>query len=98
MAVRQRNEQRADLLILAAAVDVARAANRRVDAEVAQATLNGLRFVVGAREHSEVAWAQASQSAGLAQLHRAFPLGFEDNILQVALIDPPSTVVVIFTT
>ncbi|MCX6981684.1 MAG: ATPase, T2SS/T4P/T4SS family [Verrucomicrobia bacterium] len=32
--------------------------------------------------------------AGLAQLHRAFPLGFEDNILQVALIDPlnPQTV------
>jgi type IV pilus assembly protein PilB len=26
--------------------------------------------------------------AGLAQLHRAFPLGFEDNILQVALADP----------
>ena len=32
--------------------------------------------------------------AGLAQLHRAFPLGFEDNILQVALVDPlnPQTV------
>jgi type IV pilus assembly protein PilB len=26
--------------------------------------------------------------AGLAQLHRAFPLGFEDNLLQVALVDP----------
>jgi type IV pilus assembly protein PilB len=26
--------------------------------------------------------------AGLAQLHRAFPLGYEDNMLQVALIDP----------
>ena len=26
--------------------------------------------------------------AGLAQLHRGFPLGFEDNILQVALVDP----------
>ena len=26
--------------------------------------------------------------AGLAQLHRAFPLGFEDNMLQVALVDP----------
>ena len=32
--------------------------------------------------------------AGLAQLHRAFPLGFEDNMLQVALADPlnPQTV------
>jgi type IV pilus assembly protein PilB len=32
--------------------------------------------------------------AGLAQLHRAFPLGFEDNMLQVALVDPlnPQTV------
>jgi type IV pilus assembly protein PilB len=32
--------------------------------------------------------------AGLAQLHRALPLGFEDNILQVALVDPlnPQTV------
>ncbi len=32
--------------------------------------------------------------AGLAQLHRAFPLGLEDNILQVALIDPlnPQTI------
>ncbi len=26
--------------------------------------------------------------AGLAQLHRAFPLGYEDNMLQVALVDP----------
>ncbi len=32
--------------------------------------------------------------AGLAQLHRAFPLGYEDNMLQVALVDPlnPQTV------
>jgi type IV pilus assembly protein PilB len=32
--------------------------------------------------------------AGLAQLHRAFPLGYEDGILQVALADPlnPQTV------
>ena len=32
--------------------------------------------------------------AGLAQLHRAFPLGFEDNMLQIALVDPlnPQTV------
>lgn len=27
-------------------------------------------------------------SAGVAQLHRAFPLGFDDHILQVALADP----------
>lgn len=27
-------------------------------------------------------------SAGVAQLHRAFPLGFDDHILQVALCDP----------
>ena len=32
--------------------------------------------------------------AGLAQLHRALPLGYEDNMLQVALVDPlnPQTV------
>ena len=32
--------------------------------------------------------------AGLAQLHRAFPLGYEDNMLQVALVDPlnPQTI------